>query len=71
MELTLLQLLGLAGRAVQSADSSLAAGSFKKHLAKLQELAQGKRMRGIRVTMPADVSDMPAGWYPKDCKCKG
>lgn len=70
MELTLLQILGLAGHAVRSADPSLASGAFQVHLTKLQSLAKGKKLRGIRITLPMDTSKLPAGWYPKnDCNC--
>jgi len=68
MEITLLQLLGLAGHAVRSADPSLAGGAFQVHLVKLQNLARGKRLRGIRIALPEDT-ELPAGWYPKDCNC--
>ena len=66
MELTLVQLLGLAERAVsRSAPPGFATNAFLRRLGQLQLIATNNTLRGVRIELAAaDPGD--AGLQPKE-----
>lgn len=69
MELTLLQLLGMAERAVsRSAPDTLAKGAFLRRLRQLRVVAQNVTLRSIRIDLEAATPGDPGLTLKSPCE---